>query len=76
EQDRELSQGHNDHRIPFVLKLARQSRAVEYGSEFNTIVTHDLLLALLKGELSDAESVINWLDQRRSTAGNPIDEPK
>ncbi len=54
-----------DHRIPFLLKLAGNPKAVTYDPPFNTIVIHDLFLALLRGELTDPESVVNWLDQRR-----------
>jgi hypothetical protein len=57
--------GKSDLRVPFLLKLAGQSEGLSYSAEFNTILTHDLLLAILKGELSTAE-VVPWLDQHRS----------
>lgn len=56
--------GKTDPRVPFVLKLAGQQKAVAYEPAFNTVLTHDLLLALLDGELPDAASVAQWLDQR------------
>lgn len=35
-----------DHRVPFVLKLPRQTNSLTYDRGFNTVVTHDLVLAL------------------------------
>lgn len=52
-----------DQRIPFLLKLAGQKEPINYDPAFNTIVTHDLFLALLSGELSDPDSVIRWLNR-------------
>ena len=60
-----------DHRIPFVLKLAGQKQGVTYEPEFNTVLTHDLILALLNGELRDAREVAAWLDQHRSIGESP-----
>lgn len=60
-----------NHRVPFILKLRGQNKGVTYDAEFNTVLTHDLILALLRGELTSAESVVNWLDRRRSLQGSP-----
>lgn len=70
-EDQEMLPGEADHRVPFMLKLMGQRRAVTYDAEFNTILTHDLLLGLLKGELTDPENVVNWLERRRSMQGSP-----
>jgi Sulfatase len=51
-----------DHRVPFLLKLPGQTRGSVYDHGFNTVATQDLLLALLRGELSTPESVEHWLD--------------
>jgi hypothetical protein len=55
-----------DHRVPYLLKLAGQKQAHPYDQPFNTVLTHDLLLALLRGELASTDSVVEWLDQHRS----------
>jgi hypothetical protein len=55
-----------DYRIPFLLKLAGQHTATPYEPPFNTIVTHDLILALLRGELTSAAGLRRWLDEHRS----------
>ena len=60
-----------DHRVPFVLKLVGQREGVTYDGEFNSVLTHDLLLALLKNEVSSPDSVTNWLDGNRSIGESP-----
>ena len=60
-EDEEVSRERNDHRVPFMLKLAGQKLGAEQTGEFNTILTHDLVLALLRGELTTAEAVEDWL---------------
>ena len=60
-----------DHRVPFLLKIAGQKEAMTYEPVFNTVLTHDLLLALLRGKVRTLNSIVSWLDQHRSIAGNP-----
>jgi hypothetical protein len=60
-----------DERVPFILKLARHNNGFNYTPEFNTVLTHDLFLALLSGNLSDAASVVDWLDTHRSIGKSP-----
>ena len=52
--------------VPFLLKLAGQDHALQYGPAFNTVLTHDLILSLLRGELTSPESVRRWLDANRA----------
>ena len=59
-----LLDGKSDHRVPFLLKLAGQTTRSDYKRPFNTVVTHDLVLAILRGELQEPESVARWLDHR------------
>ena len=56
-----------DHRVPFVLKTAGQTESLAYDAPFNTVLSHDLVLALLRGEVSDPEGVVAWIDQRRQS---------
>ncbi len=60
-----------DHRVPFLVKLARQKESLAYDPEFNTVVTHDLVLALLRGELARAQDLVGWLDRHRSFGESP-----
>ena len=68
------STGPMDHRIPFLLKVAGQQRQLHYDPGFNTIVTHNLVLALMRGEVSTAGEVAAWLDQHRSIADSPYNQ--
>lgn len=70
-EDANLSGGRMDHRIPFVLKLADQREQLTYTSGFNTVVTHDLVLALMRGEISSPAGVAAWLDRHRSIIDSP-----
>jgi arylsulfatase A-like enzyme len=60
-----------DYRVPFMLKLKRQRENVIYNPPFNTVLSQDLLLALLRGELSTPSDVTAWLDRHRSIGKSP-----
>ncbi len=60
--------GKSDPRVPLILKLARHNEPLYYARPFETLLLHDLLLALLRGELTDPNSVARWLDQRAHPA--------
>jgi hypothetical protein len=60
-----------DNRIPFLLKLKNQREGMTYGKAFNTIVTHDLILALLRGELATPREVAVWIDQHGALQKTP-----
>jgi hypothetical protein len=65
-REAEQLDGKSDPRIPYVLKLAGQKTAVAYTQEFNTVLTADLLLAVLRGEIADPASLTAWLDRNRT----------
>jgi len=67
-----LVNGKRDHRIPFILKLSGQKNGVEYASPFNTIITRELLMEMLRGNLTASDDVVEWLDQRRALAESPF----
>jgi len=71
-EDAAVSSRIMDHRIPFLLKLAGQHEQLTYTPGFNTIVTHDLVLALMRGEVSSPGTVAVWLDQHRSITDSPF----
>ncbi|HEY0004452.1 MAG TPA: sulfatase-like hydrolase/transferase [Pyrinomonadaceae bacterium] len=60
-----------DHRVPFILKMPGQRAGVNYEPAFNNVLSQDLLLAILRGELNEAESLAGWLDGHRSIAESP-----
>jgi hypothetical protein len=69
----ELATGGEDHPfIPFILKLAGTASPLEYSPEFSSLLTHDLILAVLGNELNSSQEAAKWLDERRLTvAGRP-----
>ncbi|MEX2182036.1 MAG: sulfatase-like hydrolase/transferase [Gemmatimonadaceae bacterium] len=52
-----------DPRVPFILKLPGQATGVVYERPFSAMVTHDLVTALLRGELTTVGAATAWLDQ-------------
>jgi hypothetical protein len=70
-EDAAVSGGKMDHRIPFIVKLAGQRAQLTYTPGFNTVVTHDLVLALMRGEISSSAGVAGWLDHHRSITDSP-----
>jgi len=58
-----------DPRVPFLMKLPHQRQAVAYDAPFNTVVSSDLVLALLRGELSGMSGLIGWMGQHRTPGG-------
>jgi hypothetical protein len=48
--------------VPFLLKMAGQKQGFAYDAAMQTVVTKDLLLAIMKGEISQPEQVAGWLD--------------
>jgi hypothetical protein len=65
-RDSEALDGKSDPRIPYLLKLASQKDAVTYTQEFNTVLTADLLLCVLRGEIGDPATAVAWLDRNRT----------
>ena len=55
-------------KVPFLLKMAGEKQGFAYSPAMQTIVTKDLLLAILKGEINQPEQVAQWLDQRSAAA--------
>ncbi|MCX6626172.1 MAG: sulfatase-like hydrolase/transferase, partial [Candidatus Solibacter sp.] len=65
-REAEALDGKSDPRIPYLLKLAGQKEAVAYTAQFNAVLTADLLLGVLRGEINDAASAKAWLDRNRA----------
>lgn len=68
--DEEARLAHGEyHRVPFMLRLAGQAEGFPYHPAFNTILTHDLLLAVLRGEVTTPQGAAEWIDQHGSMEG-------
>lgn len=53
--------------VPFLLKLPGQHEAFQYHREFNNVVSADLLLKALFGELKTPRQAMEFLDGRPAT---------
>jgi hypothetical protein len=74
-EDEASSEATLDRRIPFILKMATaKEHGIRYESQFNTVLTHDLLLSVLRGEVSDMNGAAAWLDRNRSIGRSPYDD--
>src|SRR5208282_4574631 len=62
--------GKRDLRVPFLVKLPKGGEPMTYSQQFNTVLTHDLILAMLCGEITNEQNVASWLDAHRSPTGN------
>ncbi|HWS53898.1 MAG TPA: sulfatase-like hydrolase/transferase [Pyrinomonadaceae bacterium] len=69
--DTALVPAETDYRVPFILKLPGQRQATNYDPAFNTILSHDLVLGVLRGELKTPGEVAAWLDRHRSVGQSP-----
>jgi hypothetical protein len=55
------SEGEVDHRVPFLVRPPDGGRTVHVDDAFNTLGTHDLVLAILRGSVTDAAGAATWL---------------
>lgn len=55
--------GKEDHRVPFLVKLAGQKKAIIYQPEFNTVLTHDLILDILNKKVTTHDEMVHWLNR-------------
>jgi hypothetical protein len=59
--------GHVDHRVPFLLKMPGQRRALSFETPFNTQLSHNLVLDILRRQVRTDASAMNWLEESHST---------
>ena len=55
----------SDYRIPYMLKLAGEKEGFRYVTPFNAVVTGELMLAILRGEVTEAAGAASWIDLNR-----------
>ena len=60
--------GSYDMRVPFIVKPPGATDPITYSPQFNTVVTHDLILAILRGEITGQRELASWLDKH----GKPL----
>jgi len=60
--------GPADMRVPFIVKPPGASEPITYSPAINTLLTHDLILAILRGEINRQPELFHWLDEH----GKPL----
>lgn len=75
-EELEITDGVEHPKIPFFLKLKGQKESVIYDKPFNTVITYDLILAIMKGEISTIEEAKTWLDNTTSNSRFQIPDSK
>jgi hypothetical protein len=78
----QASQDHDgrvDHRVPFLVRPPEGGRELHVDTEFNTMATQDLILAILRGSIRDTREAADWLARHRvppprdyTSSGRPI----
>jgi hypothetical protein len=57
-----------DTRVPFIVKPPGANEPITYSPTINTILTHDLILAVLQGKITSQRDLVPWLDEH----GKPL----
>ena len=60
--------GKRDPRVPLLVRLPGQTQALRSDAELRITVLHDLVLAVLRGELKKPDEVARWLNERGKEA--------
>jgi hypothetical protein len=58
----EIYDGISDHRVPFIVKSPGAAQSFPYSRQFNTVLTHDLILAILREQITNQAGVTALLD--------------
>jgi hypothetical protein len=53
-----------DTRVPFLIRFPGEHAPVKYEAEFNTVVTGELIMAILRGEVAEPAAAARWLEER------------
>jgi len=54
-----------DPRVPFLVKLAGYKTPLSFNSPLNTVLSSDLVVAVLRGNIATPEDLSRWIDQNR-----------
>jgi len=60
-----LVNGTRDRRVPFIVHFPGQTAPLSYEPSFDTLLTHDLILALLHSEITSAAATQDWLNRHQ-----------
>lgn len=68
-RDSRLYDGVRDLRVPFLVKAPGAGQHLNFAPRMNTVLTHDLILAILQNQVTNQTSALHWLN------GHQSDEP-
>jgi len=71
-RESKLYDGQRDYRVPFLLKPAQSGQGSVYAPKLNTVLTHDLILAILRREITNQTAAVAWLDRHRAEAATTL----
>ena len=60
-----LYDGKRTRIVPYLVKMPGQTDPLEYDEPFSPVISKDMVLAILKGDLRSPEAVVEWLDAHR-----------
>ena len=58
----QLTGGRQSESVPFIVKLAGENLGATYERAFSSVVSSDLVLAMLRGDVTTVQSAAAWLD--------------
>jgi hypothetical protein len=70
-KSRELD-GKSDPRVPFMLHFPGLPTAAVFTPEFNTIVSANLVYAILRGTVTTAPEASAWIERHRADRESPV----
>ena len=59
-------------KVPLLVKLSGQHRGLRYDRKFNTLILHDMILALVRGDIPDPIALTRWLTENTATSIAPV----
>ncbi|HYP14500.1 MAG TPA: sulfatase-like hydrolase/transferase, partial [Bryobacteraceae bacterium] len=66
-EEARLTARRQDPRVPFLVKLPHRSDPLTYGSPFDTVLLHGLILSWLDGKRSTAPEVVSFIEANRKS---------
>ena len=63
-EEMKITEGKEGKRIPFILKLKNQKKSIEFDEPFNTVITNELILSIVNGNISTVEEANKWVTKR------------
>jgi hypothetical protein len=60
-----LTAGGQSQTVPFIVKLGGQNHGMVYDPAFSSVLSSELVLAMLSGEVSTPQGAAAWLDSRQ-----------